>query len=152
MPQSRQQVLFLCTGNYYRSRFAEELFNHIAFQHKLLWCATSRGLYYSFPHPNNEGTISTHTLKHLHKLGITPLEPTRKPSRVTEEDLLKASRIIAIDESEHRTIIESDFSAWCTEIEYWSIHDLDRSTIIEALTALEQAVKKLIDSLDSSET
>ena len=23
-------VLFLCTGNYYRSRFAEELFNHEA--------------------------------------------------------------------------------------------------------------------------
>ncbi|MGM4967020.1 hypothetical protein AB7714_26215 [Tardiphaga sp. 1201_B9_N1_1] len=23
-------VLFLCTGNYYRSRYAEELFNHLA--------------------------------------------------------------------------------------------------------------------------
>jgi hypothetical protein len=25
-----KSVLFLCTGNYYRSRFAEELFNHRA--------------------------------------------------------------------------------------------------------------------------
>jgi protein-tyrosine phosphatase len=25
-----KQVLFLCTGNYYRSRYAEELFNHLS--------------------------------------------------------------------------------------------------------------------------
>jgi len=37
-------VLFLCTGNYYRSRFAEELFNHHAERAGLDWTAQSRGL------------------------------------------------------------------------------------------------------------
>ena len=37
-------VLFLCTGNYYRSRFAEELFNHQAERADLDWIAQSRGL------------------------------------------------------------------------------------------------------------
>ena len=37
-------VLFLCTGNYYRSRFAEELFNDSARRAGLDWTATSRGL------------------------------------------------------------------------------------------------------------
>jgi hypothetical protein len=37
-------MLFLCTGNYYRSRFAELLFNHLAKQRGLDWQATSRGL------------------------------------------------------------------------------------------------------------
>lgn len=36
-------VLFLCTGNYYRSRFAEYLFNHLAEQQTLEWRAESLG-------------------------------------------------------------------------------------------------------------
>jgi protein-tyrosine phosphatase len=37
-------LLFLCTGNYYRSRYAEELFNHGAGRAGLAWTAFSRGL------------------------------------------------------------------------------------------------------------
>ena len=37
-------VLFLCTGNYYRGRFAEVLFNSVAGKMGLPWRATSRGL------------------------------------------------------------------------------------------------------------
>jgi hypothetical protein len=37
-------VLFLCTGNYYRSRFAEALFNSVAGRMGLPWRASSRGL------------------------------------------------------------------------------------------------------------
>src|SRR6185312_8984112 len=39
----RPRVLFLCTGNYYRSRYAEELFNHFAKIEGLDWRAFSRG-------------------------------------------------------------------------------------------------------------
>jgi protein-tyrosine phosphatase len=39
-----RKILFLCTGNFYRSRFAEELFNHLARQKRLDWVADSRGL------------------------------------------------------------------------------------------------------------
>src|SRR5262245_31370231 len=38
------KLLFLCTGNYYRSRFAELLFNARAATHALPWQAFSRGL------------------------------------------------------------------------------------------------------------
>ncbi len=40
----KQTVLFLCTGNYYRSRFAEHFFNHVAVREGLAWQADSRGL------------------------------------------------------------------------------------------------------------
>jgi hypothetical protein len=42
--QKHKTVLFLCTGNYYRSRFAEALFNSVAGKMGLPWRASSRGL------------------------------------------------------------------------------------------------------------
>jgi protein-tyrosine phosphatase len=43
MTESRR-VLFLCTGNYYRSRYAEEVFHHNARQEGLARVAVSRGV------------------------------------------------------------------------------------------------------------
>lgn len=45
MRQRRDKtVLFLCTGNYYRSRYAEVLFNSVVGKMNLPWMASSRGL------------------------------------------------------------------------------------------------------------
>jgi hypothetical protein len=45
MAQRKQKtVLFLCTGNYYRSRFAEVLFNSVAERMELPWKALSKVL------------------------------------------------------------------------------------------------------------
>ena len=40
----KHRVLFLCTGNYYRSRYAEEVFNYITKVEGLAWRAFSRGV------------------------------------------------------------------------------------------------------------
>jgi hypothetical protein len=40
--RQEKAVLFLCTGNYYRSRFAEVLFNSVAGKMGLPWRASSR--------------------------------------------------------------------------------------------------------------
>jgi protein-tyrosine phosphatase len=53
-----RQVLFLCSGNYYRSRFAEDLFNHAAKSAGLNWRASSRGLALD---PENIGSVSHFT-------------------------------------------------------------------------------------------
>ena len=39
--RNEKTVLFLCTGNYYRSRFAEILFNSVASKLGLPWQASS---------------------------------------------------------------------------------------------------------------
>lgn len=57
-----KSVLFLCTGNYYRSRFAEIYFNWHAPQQGLLWKAVSRGLGLD---PCNLGPLSLHTVLRL---------------------------------------------------------------------------------------
>jgi protein-tyrosine-phosphatase len=45
--RSEKTVLFLGTGNNYRSRFAEALFNSVAGRMGLPWRASSRGLAWS---------------------------------------------------------------------------------------------------------
>jgi hypothetical protein len=57
------RVLFICTGNYYRSRFAEAVFNHHAEALGLRWRAFSRGLAIHLVPPGF--VLSPHTLEHL---------------------------------------------------------------------------------------
>jgi len=77
------RLLFLCTGNYYRSRFAELLFNALAPAHDLPWQAFSRGVALEAG-VRNVGPISPLVLHALQALGIDSAEPARYPMQVQE--------------------------------------------------------------------
>src|ERR1700730_14272436 len=98
-------VLFLCTGNYYRSRFAELLFNHLAAQLDLDWQAISRGLALDFG-VNNVGAISRDTLTGLTVRSIALEAEVRRPLALDESDLASAHHIIAVNPAEHLHILE----------------------------------------------
>ena len=57
-------VMFLCTNNYHRSRFAEMLFNALAKEANLDWTACSRGLIVRFS-PSSADPISIRALEGL---------------------------------------------------------------------------------------
>ena len=65
------RVLFLCTGNYYRSRYAEQVFNHRAGLEGLDWLSFSRAVAESLS-PENVGPISRYALEALQAKGIAP--------------------------------------------------------------------------------
>src|SRR5207248_2940316 len=111
MPAAPKTVLFLCTGNYYRSRFAEILFNFLAEKYALPWRATSRGLAIEFG-INNVGPISADTLRGLEALGIPAEAYLRAPRQVVEDELEQADLIVALKEAEHRPLLRSRFPAW----------------------------------------
>jgi protein-tyrosine phosphatase len=73
------QVLFLCTGNYYRSRYAEEVFNFHAAAEGLAWRAFSRGLAEASS-PENVGPMSGFALAALEARMIAPEGAARFPS------------------------------------------------------------------------
>ena len=62
-------VLFLCTGNYYRSRYAEVLFNSVAGKMSLPWKASSRGLALERG-VNNVGPMEVSAVKALEARGL----------------------------------------------------------------------------------
>ena len=136
-------ILFLCTGNYYRSRFAEALFNHLAPSQLPNWTATSRALAIELG-IYNFGPISPHTRKGLGERKIPLPEPIRHPLQVTEEDLAAAQRVIALKEAEHRPYLTQRYPAWPDRVEYWHVHDLDQSGPVEALKEIEEHVLALM--------
>ena len=94
-------VLFLCTGNYYRSRFAEILFNSLAEKMGLPWRAASRGLALERG-VNNVGAMAVEALARLEVLGIRAGDAvTRLPVQVMADDLERADRIVALKQAEH---------------------------------------------------
>lgn len=141
---SQNTVLFLCTGNYYRSRFAEILFNWTARQRGLDWFADSRGLRLE---PLNPGPISRFTLHRLKEMGIGLEEPIRYPQPVTVVDFQAAHHVVAVKEAEHRPLIEQFFPEWLDRVEFWRVHDVDCAGPEIALPELQQHVAELIQRL-----
>jgi protein-tyrosine phosphatase len=140
------KLLFLCTGNYYRSRFAEILFNTLASQVNLNWKADSRGIATDLG-ADNVGPISIHAIEGLSDRGIEVGQDVRFPRQLHESDLEQADLIIALKEAEHRPYLAQRFPQWVAKVEYWHIHDLDSATADEALPKIERELCSLIQRL-----
>lgn len=141
-----RQILFLCTGNYYRSRFAEELFNHLARQAGLAWSAESAALALE-KGSYNVGPISRHTLAALEAREIEPRAASRMPRQVCERDLESADLVIALKEAEHRSYLAIKFPGWPDRVKYWHVHDLDQASAEQAMTEIEGLVVHLVQGL-----
>ena len=145
-----KRVLFVCTGNYYRSRFAEHLFNAGARERGLRWRATSRGTDVFGAGRWNVGPISLHAREALEARGV-PLGPgLRLPLPLTEDDLAASDLVVAVCEAEHRPHLERDFPAAAPRVEYWGVEDLGVTPAEDALAALERHVAALLDRLARS--
>ena len=138
-----RRVLFLCTGNYYRSRFAEAVFNHHAAREGLAWSAFSRGLSTHLA----QGDLSVYTQAALQQreIELRHTAPTRMALR--EEDLAEADLIIALKDTEHRPMVVRLFPEWEARIVFWDVSDIDASTPEEALPLIEQQVLDLLSTL-----
>lgn len=142
-----KRVLFLCTGNYYRSRFAEILFNHLAIARGLEWRADSSGLHVQADGIVNSGPISRYTRQYAAERNLPLEEPCRHPRQASDEDFAGADLVIAMKEAEHRRMMEEKYPRWTGKVRYWHIHDLDVIPNGGGLADVESHVRKLVDQL-----
>ncbi len=144
----RRAVLFLCTGNYYRSRFAEILFNDLAWRERLPHRALSRGLALSGANP---GAISVHSVEGLVIRGIDLPEPVRVPQQARRCDLDAADLVVALDRSEHQPMVETAFPELALAVEYWDVPDLHAMSPTRALQRIEAHVAALLIRIEATD-
>jgi predicted translation initiation factor SUI1 len=136
--RQEKTVLFLCTGNYYRSRFAEILFNSVAEKMGLPWRASSRGLALERG-VNNVGPMAVAAIKALESRGLrTSADFARSPMQVAADDFAAAGWIVALKEAEHLPLLQERFPAWAEKVEFWQVDDAP-----EALAMIEYEVMDL---------
>jgi protein-tyrosine phosphatase len=137
--RQEKTVLFLCTGNYYRSRFAEALFNSVAGKMGLPWRASSRGLALERG-VNNVGPMAASAVKALEALGVCAGdECARSPAQVTVGDLEGAALVVALKQAEHLPLLQERFPPWAERVEFWHVDDAP-----EVLGLIEQEVMGLV--------
>lgn len=144
-------LLFLCTGNDYRSRFCEEYFNHQARARRLPWRADSRGLAPDIAVFRNPGPLSPHARQALDRLGVALEADLRYPLSARPEDGVKAHRVIALSRIEHQPMVEQFFPADAARVEYWEVGDLPVASPEAALERMAWAVREYVAAL-SGET
>lgn len=139
-----KRLLFICTGNYYRSRFAEMLFNAQAAKLGLGWKADSRGIETSI---YNIGPIYPLVLTKLEMLGISITTKPRMPIQLNTSDLESADLVIALNRVEHVLLMRQRFSDWANKIVYWDVPDLNLMGPEEALSQIEKNVTVLVQQI-----
>lgn len=138
------KILFICTGNYYRSRFAEIYFNYLAPELKIESKAYSKGLSpCAFTNP-----ISNTVLKFLETLDIEA-SPYRMPAKLLNEDFRTNDLFIALDEAEHRPMVEKLFPYYADQIEYWNVADKPELSPTIALPKIAKSVEDLLYKLST---
>jgi protein-tyrosine phosphatase len=144
------RVLFLCTGNYYRSRFAEELFNHHASSGLQPWQAFSLGFN---PHPDvNPGSMSVFAHGALAARKINPVGATRMPVAVRNEDFTQYDYCIALSETEHRPMMRTLFPQHVSRVRFWQIEDLAWEAPERAMAGVETEVSQLLKEIQQKST
>ena len=139
----QRRVVFICTGNYYRSRYAELYFNaHVPPESG--WHAESRGFRLS---SKNAGSVAACVLDRLCARQIAFEDRLRAPLQLQPAELTGADYVVVLDETEHRPFVEQAIPAGHAQITYWHVPDVALMPADQALDLIEREVDALLERL-----
>lgn len=142
-----KSVLFVCTGNYYRSRFAEIYFNYLATRGPFHLAAFSRGLEVFLDH--NPDELSPFTKSYLQQLAIPLPQPVKFPEQFEKTDFEKADHTILMDVEEHLPMMQKYHPVLASKVEYWDFPDIQFQQAENILPLLKEKVESYIHGLSS---
>ncbi len=116
------KIYFVCMGNYYRSRLAQELACFYADKYGIEIEADSGGLS-DVENSNNVGPIAKATLLYLADKGVTPVDATRPPKSVNMDDVSAADIVVLTDANEQKDLFLQNFSDYKGRLVEWQARD-----------------------------
>lgn len=140
------KIYFVCMGNYYRSRLAEELAIHYAQQHRIELLADSGGLS-DVAHSLNPGPIAKATLRYLEEKNIQPQSARRFPKRVDRDSIFASDIVVCTDEDEQLHLFKQEFPDYTGEIISWRARDKHDDPLLQTPYLIDKHVHALIQRL-----
>jgi protein-tyrosine phosphatase len=144
------KVLFLCTGNFYRSRLAEELLRGYSEIGGVDLVSDSAGLG-PIPNPINIGPIRAEVIDYLAGYGMRPTGADRVPRKCGIEDIESSDVVIGMNEIEHRQMIEEQFPGIAPKrIRYWHVPDMEEDPNLTGPDLMDRNVKDLLGEISGT--
>ena len=137
-------ILFVCTGNIFRSRFAEEVFNHLCKINGVDATAFSAGLQVG---RYKQRKIYWPAMSELERLKIEPLRSNEDSVHINDIDVSIYYQIICMDEEEHKPMVRSNELLSGFTFQYWNIVDMPKVSSDISLPKCYKKVESLIDQL-----
>jgi protein-tyrosine phosphatase len=142
-----RRILFLCTGNYYRSRMAEEYFNARARELKIDWRSDSRGLASDKHGSGNVGPMSDDARRMLERAGVQINKGKRMPLKVLESDLSEAEIVVAMSRREHLEMLSEMHPQYYNAVRFWDVEDIEFESPDSAFEKIVKHVESLLTEL-----
>ena len=145
----KKELLFICTGNYYRSRFAEIYFQHLSDLLKLDWKSKSRGFEIERADYMADiyGELSPFIRDHLNILNLKEDEG-RKRVPLNKSDLDSADLIVILDKGEHNQYLRQyAISEDDLKVIFWNVKDIHDWTPKETISLIENECQKLVNRM-----
>ena len=137
-----QKILFVCTANIFRSRFSEEVYNHLATRLNLSSRAYSAGLMVGH---YKTRSIYTPALEQLKVLNIVPRRKDELSIHINDLDLTQFDQVICMDKDEHQPMVRKNKNLINLNIEYWDIVDEPLVSRDISLPQCYKRVEKLVN-------
>ena len=127
-----KQILFVCTGNLYRSKYAEACFNYLCMQNNVKNIrAFSRGLMVKDTKEYDHGKftfplrLSKYAYEKMENRGIPIFLIGATNQGIDEYDCESASKIILMNRKEHLPIMEKKFPNYLDKVVCMGVGDVN---------------------------
>jgi protein-tyrosine phosphatase len=136
-------VLFICTANFFRSRYAEAYFNCLADWNKSPHRAVSAGISID----PNIGPISSYSLYRMVERGIDNKCMSLQAKKLYSGDVDAADVAVCVYKKEHKPMMELLYESVENQIIYWDIPDINEISPNQSLDLVEKSVDILFNTI-----
>jgi protein-tyrosine phosphatase len=143
------KVLFVCTGNYYRSKFCENLWQFLLKKFDQKGTVSSSGFKPELALLWKEafGNISPFTSRALSRIGV-PVYDDSSLHLLNQDEIYNCDKIVLINRSEHMNLLkDSGLRVPLDKLVTWENGDVDQEFPIESIFLMMSNVCKMFQEL-----